>query len=246
MKKAILLCGMLLAASATLASAAGINFRWDACFGDGGVQNKTFACNINSPASVRMIGSFVLDADLADVSGTEMVVDLQAGSPTLPAWWQFKNVGACRINSLSIAAWGTGTNCFDWASGQATVAIAAYQLAKHGLPNEARILSISAVPVSALGQLFGTFEYSTMALSVNQLQSVGTGSCEGCLTPVCLVYNSVNITTAGNLNNTLLTTPTGPGSNYVTWQGGAIGGNGCPGATPTRNATWGSVKALYR
>jgi len=231
MKKAILLCGMLLAASATLASAAGINFRWDACFGDGGVQNKTFACNINSPASVRMIGSFVLDADLADVSGTEMVVDLQAGSPTLPAW---------------IAAWGTGTNCFDWASGQATVAIAAYQLAKHGLPNEARILSISAVPVSALGQLFGTFEYSTMALSVNELATVGTGSCEGCSTPVCLVYNSVNITTSGNLNNTLLTQEASPGSNICTWQGGAIGGNGCPGATPTRNATWGSVKALYR
>jgi hypothetical protein len=35
-------------------------------------------------------------------------------------------------------------------------------------------------------------------------------------------------------------------SNYVVWQGGAIGGVGCPGATPTINRTWGQLKASYR
>ena len=35
------------------------------------------------------------------------------------------------------------------------------------------------------------------------------------------------------------------GNFYVTWQGGGVFG-GCPAATPTRNTTWGSVKALYR
>jgi hypothetical protein len=35
-------------------------------------------------------------------------------------------------------------------------------------------------------------------------------------------------------------------SNFVTWQGGAIGGAGCPGATPAQNRTWGQVKSIYR
>ncbi len=35
-------------------------------------------------------------------------------------------------------------------------------------------------------------------------------------------------------------------SNYVTWQGGAIGGADCPGATPTLIRTWGAIKSLYR
>jgi len=246
MKKAILLCGMLLAASATLASAAGLNLRWNQCFSDGGVQNRTLACTVNSPGNIFLIGGAVLDADLSEVSGAEIVVDLQSASSPLPAWWQFKNVGACRQNSLSIANWGTGQNCFDWSSGQATPAVAAYQLGLHGNANEARILAITAVPNTALATLFGGFESVIMSLGINQLATVGTGSCAGCLDPVCLVFNSCNITTSGNLNNILLTGGATPGSDFATWQGGAIGGNGCPGATPTRNATWGSVKALYR
>jgi hypothetical protein len=34
--------------------------------------------------------------------------------------------------------------------------------------------------------------------------------------------------------------------NFATWQGGAIGGAGCPAATPTQNKTWGQVKSIYR
>ncbi|MEY4374897.1 MAG: hypothetical protein RL760_1064, partial [Candidatus Eisenbacteria bacterium] len=48
----------------------------------------------------------------------------------------------------------------------------------------------------------------------------------------------------------ILNTPTAPGSNVVTWQGGAgvsstLGG-GCPAAVPTRNSSWTGVKSLYR
>jgi len=243
MKRSLLSLGMvaamLLVASSALAS--GVNMRWDNCLSDGGVNNKTFACNINSPASVRFIGSFVEDADHNNVSGTEIVVDLIAQGGVLPAWWEYKNVGSCRINSLSIAAWGTGTNCFDWASGQATVAIAAYQVAKLGV-GTSRILCISAVPVSALANLFGTFEYSVFALSINELASVGTGSCAGCSTPVCLVFNSVNITTSQNLDNRFIGQGTVAGSNIITWQGA---GADCQ-AVPVKNATWGQVKSLYR
>jgi hypothetical protein len=62
--------------------------------------------------------------------------------------------------------------------------------------------------------------------------------------PVCIVFNSANITTDAGLNDTKLTASAGPGSNFCTWQGGA--GTNCPAATPSKNATWGSVKSLYR
>jgi hypothetical protein len=33
---------------------------------------------------------------------------------------------------------------------------------------------------------------------------------------------------------------------FVTWQGGGIGGNGCPLEVPVKRATWGAIKAIYR
>ena len=81
-------------------------------------------------------------------------------------------------------------------------------------------------------------------------KTVGLGSCAGCLTPVCIVLNSVNVV-AGTSANIKLSGPTnGIDSNVATWQGGAgvstLLGQGCPAATPNRNTTWGQVKSLYR
>jgi len=242
MKKAILLCGMLLAASATLASAAGLNLAWSNCYADGGTQNLTSTCASNFGQAGSLIGSYVLDADLLQVSGAEIVVDLSSASPALPAWWQFKNVGACRQNALSIAAFD-GASCFDWAIGQASMNIAAYQLGLHGA-NSARILCVNAVPATALADLPAGLEFTAMRLNIS---NTATTTCAGCADPVCIVFNSLNLTTSGNLNNTKIVGPLDNiASNSATWQGGAVGGNGCPAATPTKNTTWGSVKALYR
>ena len=53
MKKTILLCGALLALTATVASAAGVNFSWTNCFGEGlGFQNKNFACTANTGSKI--------------------------------------------------------------------------------------------------------------------------------------------------------------------------------------------------
>ena len=49
MKKTILLCGALLALTASVASAAGLNFAWNNCYGEGtGTQNRSFLCNLNT------------------------------------------------------------------------------------------------------------------------------------------------------------------------------------------------------
>jgi hypothetical protein len=250
MKKAYLLCSLLLALAASVASAAaGVNLRWNGCIADGGVINKNFACNANTGTNT-LAGSFELGADQHAVKEADIVVDLASASPSLPDWWQYFNVGACRRFALSIAADGCVAGGGDWAVGKASMNIAAYQLGNYG-PNTARILCANAIQPTAVLDLFAATEYGVFRLSISNLKTVGSPSCAGCQTPVCIVFNSLKTITTTNVDNRLLTGPTnGTDSDYVTWQG-SIGvvtplGQGCPQATPTRNATWGSVKAHYR
>ena len=252
MKKVTLLCGLLLAMSATIASAGpGVGLRWTNCLSDAGTLNRVFACNSNTGSNV-LVGTFELGADLLTTSGEEIVIDLASASTPLPAWWAFKNAGTCRTGALAMSSAPpvTAANCVDWAGGLATAGIGAYNIGARGA-NTARIVAASAVPPSGLQDLFSATEYFSFTLSINNTKTVGTGNCAGCLDPVCIVFNSLNMTTPILANNVKLTGPSnGTDSNYCTWQGGAgvvtPGGSGCPAATPTKNATWSQVKSLYR
>ena len=258
MKRVTLLGGLLLALTATVASA-GVGLKWNACAGDAGLTNKNFACLSNTGSNL-LVGTFALPAagvGLANVSGNEVIIDLAAAGSTLPAWWQMFKAGTCRQASLSMnfVISALATNCADWAQAQSAGGIGAYNIGQRG-PNTSRIIAALAVPPSALQNLVGGQEYFSFNVLVNNLKTVGTGSCGGCQTPVCIVFNSVNLTTPILANNMLLTGPeNGFDSDFATWQGGAgvivnpPGGgppvSGCGAATPTRNATWGQVKSLY-
>src|SRR5215472_1417035 len=248
MKKVTLLCGILLALSASVAAASGVGLRWTNCLSDAGLINKTFACNSNLGTNT-LVGTFQLDADLNSTSGEEIVIDLASASNPLPAWWGFKNAGTCRTGSLAMgsAPPATALNCADWSGGLATAGIGAYNIGARGA-NTARIVAASAVPPTGLQNLLAATEYFAFTFSINNQKTVGTGSCAGCLDPVCIVFNSINMTTPVLANNIKLSGPSnGTDSNYVTWQGGAgvstAGGSGCPAATATRSATWGQVKS---
>jgi hypothetical protein len=250
MKKVTLLCGLLLAMSASIATAAGLGIRWTECIGDGGTANRNFACNVNTGSNV-LVGTFELGAaGLAQTSGEEIIVDLASASATLPTWWAFKNVGTCRTGSLAIGAAPTANaaNCADWGGGLAGAGLGAYIIGARG-PNTARIVAASAVPPSGLQDLSGGQEYFAFTLAINNLKTVNAG-CTGCQTAVCIVFNSLNMTTPILANNVFLTGPSnGTDADFCTWQGGAgviVGGTpGCGAATPTKNTTWGAVKAMY-
>jgi len=258
MKKVTLLCGLLLALTASAALAApGVNLKWDACFGDGGATNKAFLCNTNN-GTETLVAGFELGADLPQASGLEIVIDLATAASPLPAWWQFKNAGTCRSGSLnqSVNPPTTALNCSDWAGGTATGAVAAYQVGGYG-PNTARILEVTAVPASSLVDLLGGQEYFALETLINNAKTVGTGACAGCTSPACIVCNSIKVATppvSGQPSRDVtLSGPTDVSgtSNFTTWQGGLgviVTGkpSGCPAATATRNRTWSSVKTLYR
>lgn len=247
----LLLASLLLFAART-ASAGNVNLRWNACWGDGGVMNKAFACDTNA-GSNTLVGSFVLPQDgPPGVSGIEIAVDLATAGATLPAWWQFKNTGACRQTSLSVnfVISPLAVQCLDWANGQAFGSVVSYTT-PYG-PNSARILAASAVALPTFEGLFGSVEFFAFNLLFNNQKTVGTGSCSGCSLGACIDLKQIIITNQDSRNDVQLS-PGGesPGAfdALATWQGGSgvISSNGgCPAATPTRNSTWGQVKALYR
>jgi hypothetical protein len=85
-------------------------------------------------------------------------------------------------------------------------------------------------------------EYVGPVVSMNFNRTVGSPSCDGCGTPVCLVLTHLVLGTVD------MTTPfAGADGNMVTWQGaGLTPGGVCQAATATRRTVWGAVKALYR
>src|SRR5262249_45943426 len=80
MKKTLILTGVLLALTASLASAGGINLAWNDCLGSGlGSVNKTFACTSNTGNNDLYI-SFDPPVNIPDVNGSNPLIDLQSAS----------------------------------------------------------------------------------------------------------------------------------------------------------------------
>lgn len=243
MKKILLTTGVLLALTASVASAAGINLYWTDCSaGAAATTNKDFACASNSGANT-MTASFDPPAGVDQLNGNNLILDLQTSGAGLSPWWDMfgPNTGSCR-NSLSANTVFSLFTCEDpWGGG--TPGITAYIRGANG-PNTARIGgSVSVVSPVAVNP--GS-EYYSLNIVINNQRTTGTPVCDGCLEAACIVLNEVKLTQpAGSpggspvLNNPLT-------SNYVTWQGGQISAPGCPAATPTVNKTWGQVKSIYR
>src|SRR5262249_20809347 len=133
----------------------------------------------------------------------------------------------------------------------ATTAFVRSQLGVPG-PSDLELAAASALPVAGVQDLVAGQEYFGISVLISHQKTVGAGSCAGCATAACINLRSLQFTTVtGPFPYALtLSGATVPGSDAVTWQGGAgvpaLPGGACAGATPTRNGTWGGVKSLYR
>src|SRR5262245_19990823 len=243
MKKCALITAVFLGWMASEASAGGIYLAWSDCLGAGGAHNRTFACDSKAGSS-NMFISFDPPEDIPDVNGSNPIIDIQSASTPLPEWWKFKNAGTCRRTSLSALSVSTGT-CPDAWAGAGVAGIAAY-LETSVLPsiglNRARLLGSISVPTSMAQAVHPGTEYTCMQIRINNARTIGN-VCPGCTDPVCLVLMEVLLTTNENGDFRLISDFR---DNYCLWQGGDIGGVGCPLATPTVNRTWGQLKAIYR
>jgi len=237
---------MLLAAS--VASAGGVNLAWDDCFGTGGTPAKINACSSNAGNSTS-VGSFVLDSDLAGVTGIETVVDFIIGDGVSapPPWWEIRGTGSCRSAALGAGAAIGSLGCTDWTGGGAAGGLTPGPLGQEGTiadankPAHPRAKIAFAVAPDAAADLVAGTEYFAFTMVITNVKTVGTGSCAGCTTPACIVLNSVNVV-AGATQNQFLGSGTAPGSNFITYQ--ALAPN-CQ-LVPAGTTTWTRVKQMYR
>jgi hypothetical protein len=242
MKKTLLIAGALLALSASMATAGGVNLSWTDC-GAFGQDSRTSACT-NNAIKGALYGSAIAPTPINFLNGQTGTVDLQTTGASLSNWWQM-GAGGCRVGAFTVSMdFTTDTgNCFDiWGGGASPGSN--YAPGWCG-PNRARLKATGAV-ASPLAADDATEMY-LWKMSFLGSKTFGGTACVGCLDGACFVLNDQFLTQPLNspggdvhINNPLL-------RQHVSWQasGASIPG-GCPGGTPTKNATWGSVKSLYR
>lgn len=242
MKTLLPICVLLILTSGpAVAGPGGLNLGWNDCGGLPPSLDRTFACNTNLGINT-LVGSFVAPCCVTAMSANEIVMNLQSAGVAWPAWWSM-GTGQCRPTSL--------TSSFDFIAGPFTCldywqggAVGGHLLDQI-VGNRARIRAIVALPAgdTRIGPIAEGTEVYSYKININNARTLG-GTCPGCATGVCIVLNSININqpvgTPGG--NKFVTAPAV--RNFALWQGGAVGD--CSLATPARNTTWGSVKALYR
>jgi len=242
MKKTLLISGLILALTASVASAGGINLNWNNCeSGSTPLPTKalTFACNVNTGASFTLMGSFDPNGGQL-VTAFDYLVDIESAGATLPPWWQFKNAGSCRAASMSMNTnfGATGPfDCVDPWSGSIGLQDFSYAVTA----NTVRIYGFGSLPATTPVQVDAGTEYYGFALLINRAKTTGLGSCAGCLDQVALVLNEMILYDETGAK-TIMTGPAAVQSNCAAWQGFA---NPCA-ATPTTKSTWGKIKSIYR
>jgi len=261
MKKLVLLSTASLLFCASIAHAQ-LNMAWNNCITQGtAAADKAYACDGSANSTpFRAVMSFIAPANLDHFVAISAGVDVRASTlPTLPDFWKL-GVGECRDGNLafpvSLNGVGTGTTgvCRNpWAGGQLG--------GGYSYTSESRITEVGPVPVPGWGRMVLAFARDTEAQLIQGQQYLagaftldtfndidsGSGVCAGCALPACIVFNSLEINqTSGSPGGDIIILTTTDVRSFITWQGGAIGGSGCPLSVPTRNVTWGSIKAIYR
>ena len=246
----------------TVLAAPGLHLSWDHCFADGQVANRSFACSTNGGGEVLDL-SFESPVAASDRVGVEMVVHFTSSDGALPDWWRVSGTGSCRSGALAFALFDPNSIACDQPILGLNGAGGIADLLLVGLnPPVWRLRAVAAVPAGtpfAVGPGSDTF---VMQLIVRNLKTVGSPSCAGCLTPICIGFGSANIVEATNTNPIFLTAGgpnTGGGPANVTWQGAYTSGYSFTGSdlslgfscapsrpVPVRATTWGAIKAVYR
>ncbi len=241
-----LFTALLLAAVCCATEAhAGAHLRWDACYRDpGSTVNKNFACDTNT-GSETIVGSMFIPDAITQITGFEFVLDYGTGVPIFPSWWQFKNAGTCRQNSLafSLVRPPGAVYCVEYPALGAGGIGSLFNInnTTDGYRTRVKMVVGAAENISAGGP--GSPEVFGFVLTVNHTKTVGTGSCSGCTIPICLAFESFRVTRpVGNSSYTYGSDRSLDPDWIITWQGS----DGCAAGVPARNETWGAVKQLYR
>lgn len=254
--RAFAACTLLALALAAPASGAGLDLTWDACATNGGVSDVTFDC-ANPSAAHTLHFVFTSSEPLFQLRALDGIVQLQSDAAELPPFWNLQhpvtNPFACN------GAWSADERRPSECTGAVPAAYTTPGIPEPafevtfttpwgGSASRARmgffarrdnwnLVSLPIVPGTAyyLGQI--DF-YTALA-----------GSCEGCESPVVMVWDDLTAYGYGEGGYDggaafISTHVSGPGlvSNCA-----SVNGAQTPcSATPAKQLTWGRLKSLYR
>lgn len=261
MKKMLLLTLGLLAFGVTVASAQGtISLAYGVCriatttANDFVWPNSNPDCTdpANTGSAATMVSAFKNSATIANFSLATTVLDVLVGNGVgLSDFWIW-DAGACHDGGLSGAALigPTGgitlpTNCgnpYGAAAGQNNsfgqqTFVGTGRV--HWENDHGRNSPLSALTAPAAA---GGYIGNAVSLGWDDALLDG-GTCAGCQDPACFVLNNIKLYNSSGFQAADITAVAPGIQNFVTFYGGTAA---CPGAVPTKNATWGQVKALYR
>lgn len=239
----VLLLSVVLAMPA-LAQHGAAHLMWSDC-ASGGTNARTFACTTNSGTDALIL-SFQ-PANAAD-SIYRFETALTIGDldfSVLPDWWSFVPVTGCRRASLTSSASFTSVSgaCEDpWMGRGFSLATVTPQYVNDAGVHQLRVNVVVDIPYSAAVPLDPATEYFAARLAINHQKTVGAGSCAGCAQSMCIsISTGASYTVANPANPTRSPLWSDHGSSVV-WNGITS----CERFVPVRNATWGTIKSLYR
>lgn len=240
---------LLLASTVESAFANGLDLSWDGC-GTAGVANKNFACSYNYWSEYLVLSAaFPAGIPVGDSPNFTADVSFIASSGSLPSWWSVSGTGACRPNAIIARGYeppgGLGACAAGYIGDGGNVSLT--WSADPRMTGRRNLVIRNPVVQGAGGTLHTPGpERHLCTLEISHVKSTGVGLCNGCSTPVCIVFNSLLVTGVNAPYPPLVYIVNPLHRNFVTWQGGTNGIAICPAATPTHNSTWGSLKSLYR
>jgi hypothetical protein len=246
----------LTAASATAAHAQ-LNLAWNNCITQAAsAADKSYACDGSANGiPYKVVMSFVAPANLNNFVGLQAIVDIRtATGNALTDWWKI-GVGECRDGNFffpgTLTGVGTGTTgvCRNpFAGANSGGGFQWYTQTTDDYPTINGARTKLAIARDTEGSLTQAQQYVAGAFTLDTFNDVDTGNgvCAGCALPACIVLNQIELyQTVGSPGGDIIVLNTPATRFHITWQGGAVGGNGCPIETPVRRATWGGIKSLY-
>lgn len=246
MKRLAILVVALIVASRPAFADSAIDFFVGDCSVGSTTQTVTDFCAINSGVAMQAYASCVLPATTRPAFVRAVaVIDVQSGSAILPDWWR---ADSCRTSSFVATAdplmGGSCATIWDHAA-PASVTLTALPPSATGRLDRARYLLTAELDPGSAWDLAGdgTTELTVFRFTVLNTQTLGTNSCGGCRTGVCIVLNEIHLDGMDDQPSDWLRLVTPGLGNFVVFNADAPI---CPTSVPVRNRTWGSVKALYR
>jgi len=254
-RRLVLALALIASSVARAYAQGGINLAWNDCLGQpNAAANVEYACDGSRNGNpFSLVASFLAPADLSAFVAIQMVFSIETmfaseGPHLAPMtdWWRL-GVGECRYGNLafpaSMAGIGTGTtgSCQNPFLGAVTGGGYRYT---YPYPDAVRLETAFArdSPIALTnGQhyLAGVITLDTFG----DVPAEGVAVCAGCCERRAIILYQMELyQEPGQVppQQDLYVLTTSATRQYVMWQDH----ENC--ATPTRRATWGSIKAAYR